>query len=644
MQGTLLNDRYRLDKLIGEGGMARVYLGRDLVLDREVAVKVLRDQYAADENFLKRFAREGQIAAGMTHPNIVSIYDVGHDGPSHYIVMEFVRGPNLKELIHRQGPFSIDGAVFIISQVASALDYAHQRGLVHRDIKPQNILVDRDGNAKVVDFGIAKGPRDQNLTEAGTGMGTVHYVSPEQARGGEVGPSSDLYSTGVVLYEMLTQQLPFDADTPVGIAMHHVSTPPQPPSAFNPDIPPQIDQIVLKAMAKDPADRFSSGAALEQALRYWDDPQFSPVAARQSPSTAGDRTEVSPRPGAGQQRTPPPPGRRRQRARRPPPPPPPQSAGLGCGTWLIGIILLLLIVAAVLALLQFGPELFESASESDPTPTVTAEQTVTEPAGEPPTATEEPSPTEEATPTATVPPPTPSPTVTVAPTATAPPPTATPPETFPAPALLNATLEEAQNAVGDRWTLDVQREFNTDVPAGVIFDQDPASGTPLELGQTITVWVSRGPEAVEIPDVSGMPAQAAIAQLEELGFTTSTTEEPSPGVAAGRVVRTEPSGSAAPGSEILVVVSAGDLVVVPDLRGTSVVAATNQLESQGIVVTNVIGRDCDYVTNNLGLDCEQLSSGSVLAIQGVDSNVSWGDSVPRGTEVNLIYFEPTSSP
>ena len=212
-QESILNGRYRLTQTIGEGGMAVVYLGRDLLLNREVAVKVLRDQFASDEVFLERFRREGQIAAGMTHPNIVSVYDVGNDGDYHYIVMEHIRGPNLKELIYQQGPFSVDGAVFIVSQVASALDYAHQRGLVHRDIKPQNILVDRDGNAKVVDFGIAKGMRDPGLTETGTGMGTVHYVSPEQARGLEIGPASDLYSTGVVLFEMLTKRLPFDGET-----------------------------------------------------------------------------------------------------------------------------------------------------------------------------------------------------------------------------------------------------------------------------------------------------------------------------------------------------------------------------------------------------------------------------------------------
>ncbi len=632
MQGTLLNERYRIDRLIGEGGMARVYLGRDLVLDREVAIKILRDQYAADENFLKRFAREGQIAAGMTHPNIVSIYDVGHDGPNHFLVMEFVRGPNLKELIHRQGPFSIEGAVFIISQVASALDYAHQRGLVHRDIKPQNILVDRDGNAKVADFGIAKGPRDQNLTETGTGMGTVHYVSPEQARGGEIGPSSDLYSTGVVLFEMLTKELPFDADTPVGVAMQQVSAEPPRPSSINPNIPPQIDQIVLKALAKDPASRYSSGAALEQALRYWNDPQFAPstTAANPTLNPAARGTASSP-----SQRSRPQPSRKRRQTRRTtPPPPPPQSAGVGCGSWLIGILLLIVIVGTIIGLLQYGPELFEGANQEDPTATPTEELALE------PTATTDFEPTATPTEPPTV---TPAPTETPLPTET-PEPTATVPETFPTPSLVNATVEEAQTAVADRWELTVIEEFNNNVEAGIIYQQDPEAGVEIELGTPITVWVSKGPELVSIPDLTGKNAQAAINQLESAGFDVSTTEEPSSEISSGRVIRTEPSGSAPSGSQVTVVVSQGDVTTIPDLRGESVISATGELVSIGVVVSNVIGRTCDYVGNQLGLDCDQFTSGDVIDIQGVNSDVTWGDAVEPGTIVNLIYLEQLSTP
>ncbi|MGH9176110.1 MAG: protein kinase domain-containing protein, partial [Vicinamibacterales bacterium] len=340
-----------------------------------MAVKVLRIQYATDQNFLRRFEREAQSAAGFSHPNIVNVYDVGTDGDQHYIVMEYIRGPSLKDLIRRQGPFSVDGAIFIIGQVASALDYAHQRGLIHRDIKPQNILVDREGNAKVVDFGIAKGMRDVNLTEAGTGMGTVHYVSPEQAQGDPAGPGSDLYSTGVVLFEMLTKRLPFEADTPVGVAMQHVNTPPPPPSTFNPKIPSAVDAIVLRALSKDPDDRYPSGNALAMALRRWDVPATGRVPYPDRPARpvpAGNASQPPPRIRTGppplptqrggqrprpagngnQQRTgqmrtvPPavPPVRGGSRARAAYPAYPPSRIDeranrddLGCVTWLIGV-------------------------------------------------------------------------------------------------------------------------------------------------------------------------------------------------------------------------------------------------------------------------------------------------------------------
>ncbi len=271
MQPRTLNGRYRLDDLIGEGGMAVVYRGYDLILGRVVAVKLLRAQFVSDENFLLRFTREAQSAAKLSHPHIANVYDVGHDGDTHYIVMENVNGPNLKDLIRRQGPFTVDGAAFILRQMAEALDTAHRHGLVHRDIKPQNILVDEAGQVKVVDFGIAKGLSDANLTEAGTGMGTVHYVSPEQARGERATPASDIYSTGVVLYEMLTKELPFDADTPVGVAMQHVSAPPPSPIEFNPSIPPEVDAIVLRALAKNPEDRFPTAMALAVALEHWEE-------------------------------------------------------------------------------------------------------------------------------------------------------------------------------------------------------------------------------------------------------------------------------------------------------------------------------------------------------------------------------------
>ncbi|HVX30756.1 MAG TPA: protein kinase, partial [Nitrolancea sp.] len=328
--------------------MAVVYRGYDLVLGRVVAIKLLREQFGSDQNFLLRFNREAQSAARLTHPNIANVYDVGHDRDTHYIVMEFVNGPNLKDLIRRQGPFTVDGAAFILRQVADALDAAHRHGLVHRDVKPQNILVDENGQAKVVDFGIAKGLSDSNLTEAGTGMGTVHYVSPEQARGERATPASDIYATGIVLYEMLTKQLPFDADTPVGVAMQHVSAVPPSPREFNPSIPPQVEDIVMRALAKDPNDRYPTASALAAALDHWEDAPNEVQATRVLAGAAGGAARGA-RPrnaaaaaggyGAGRGGT--------RTAPRPHPREQPFRDDVGCVTWLIGSAILIGLVGLV---------------------------------------------------------------------------------------------------------------------------------------------------------------------------------------------------------------------------------------------------------------------------------------------------------
>jgi serine/threonine-protein kinase len=264
---TLLNDRYRLLKLVGEGGMASVYRARDTRLGRTVAVKALHPQFARDEAFLQRFQQEAEFAASLgAHPNIVAIYDIGQDGPWHYIVMEFVEGRTLKELIRERAPFEAPEAFAIGQQVASALDFAHRRGLVHRDVKPQNIIVTPDGLAKVTDFGIARGASASQLTRTGMVIGTVHYFSPEQAQGKPATPASDIYSLGIILYETLTSHLPFDAETPIGIAMQHVHSEPPSPWDYNPHLPARAVATVMRALEKDPERRYRDAAEFASAL------------------------------------------------------------------------------------------------------------------------------------------------------------------------------------------------------------------------------------------------------------------------------------------------------------------------------------------------------------------------------------------
>ena len=262
-----LNNRYELVAKIGDGGMAVVFKALDRKLNRTVAVKVLRESYASDPQFLARFTREAQSAASLTHPNIVSVYDVGQDGDVHYIVMEYIEGQNLKEVITEYAPLPTQLAIEYAIQMCNALGYAHSKGLIHRDVKPQNMLIDRGGQIKVADFGIAKGLGDVTLTQSGFTLGTVHYFSPEQAQGKPALPQSDLYSIGVVLYEMLTGRIPFESDNPLALALKHIEEAPTSPRKYNPAIPPALEQLILKALAKQPAQRYPNAAAFAQALK-----------------------------------------------------------------------------------------------------------------------------------------------------------------------------------------------------------------------------------------------------------------------------------------------------------------------------------------------------------------------------------------
>ncbi|HZG36638.1 MAG TPA: Stk1 family PASTA domain-containing Ser/Thr kinase [Gaiellaceae bacterium] len=262
---TLFDERYRIVRKLGAGGMANVYLAEDQELGRRVAIKVLDDRHASDDQFVERFRREAQNAAGLSHPNIVSVYDRGEAEGSYYIAMEYVEGRTLKELIVARGPSPIGIAIDYTRQILSALKFAHRNGIVHRDIKPHNVIVDGDGRVKVMDFGIARAGASQ-MTEAGSIIGTAQYLSPEQARGAVVDQGSDLYSTGIVLYELLTGSVPFSGDTPVEIAMKHLSQPPEPPSARRPEIPRDLDYVVLRALAKDPAERYRTASEMDADL------------------------------------------------------------------------------------------------------------------------------------------------------------------------------------------------------------------------------------------------------------------------------------------------------------------------------------------------------------------------------------------
>jgi len=265
-ESLLLNNRYRLLAVIGEGGMATVCRAQDIMLGRTVAVKVLHERRAKDEAFLARFYREAQAAANLDHPNIVSVYDIGQDGNRHYIVMEYVEGRNLKELILESAPFPIERALTIAIQICAAVGAAHKAGLIHCDVKPQNVLVAPDGRLKVTDFGIARALTSTPMVEGGDVWGTPDYLSPEQAAGKGLGPPSDVYSIGVVMYEMLTGRLPFEAESGVALALKHLREEPTPVNELNPRVPPGLARIVHKVLAKEPSARYRTASQLAQIL------------------------------------------------------------------------------------------------------------------------------------------------------------------------------------------------------------------------------------------------------------------------------------------------------------------------------------------------------------------------------------------
>src|ERR1700675_184724 len=336
---TLFDGRYQILRKLGAGGMANVYLAEDQELGRRVAIKILNDRHANDEQFVERFRREAKNAAALSHPNIVSIYDRGEAEGTYYIAMEYLNGRPLKELLLSRGDAPIAVVVEYTRQILSALRFAHRHGIVHRDIKPHNVLVDGEGRLKVTDFGIARAGVSQ-MTEAGAIIGTAQYLSPEQARGAPVDQTSDLYSTGIVLFELLTGEVPFTGDSPVEIAMKHLAEVPPKPSELRPEIPDDLDLVVVRALAKEPADRYQSAAAMDADLETV--ARGGRVAAETADAATmvltGDRDATA----------------MTQVVRRGPPPQyEPPSRGRPLWPWLLG-------VGAVLALLVGGWFLYNS--------------------------------------------------------------------------------------------------------------------------------------------------------------------------------------------------------------------------------------------------------------------------------------------
>ncbi len=590
MQKRILNHRYELERKIGEGGMARVYLGRDLRLNRRVAIKVLHEHYASDMTFLQRFHHEAQAAAGLRHPCIVNVYDVGQDGDIHYIVMEYVEGSDLKSLLLRNGPLPIEQAVAIAEQVAEGLEAAHRMGMIHRDVKPQNILVSPSGEVKITDFGIAKSSLSTALTETGVTFGTADYLSPEQARGLSATPRSDIYALGVTLYEMLTGRLPFTGENAVAVAMQHVSVDPPPPRMFNAQIPPRLEELVLAALSKNPDERPASAREFAQMLRTYRLASQEATIVRPAPRPP------QPRPVAGVAAA----AAANAPARTPLPPPrspvvtqaPPAGGGRDLGVFLLGMMFIGLILGVVyLAATGTFDNLFQSGSGTRPPPIVLPEPTAE------PTATPE-------------------------------------PQMAIVPDVIGLDERSAIAAIENAGLLpyaELPRASDV-VSAGLVFDQFPPATTVVTASTVVTYVVSTGPEAIPLPDVVTMRGIDAEFQLRGLGFQVQVVSAPDR-LSAGFVFRTDPPAGTPlrRGDPVTIFVSIGDKVRMPEVTGLAEEEAIRRIESAGLSWSYSDYQGCD----KLGDLCDRYAPGVV-----VSSIPRGGDLVDRGSPVTLGVRAP----
>jgi beta-lactam-binding protein with PASTA domain/predicted Ser/Thr protein kinase len=589
---TLFDGRYRIVRKLGSGGMANVYLAEDEELGRRVAIKILNDRYANDDSFIERFRREAKSAASLSHPNIVSIYDRGEAEGTYYIAMEVIEGRSLKELILTRGPLPIAEAVHYARQILQALRFAHRHGIIHRDIKPHNNLIGEQG-LKVTDFGIARyGP--SQMTEAGSIMGTAQYLSPEQARGAPVTASSDLYSVGIVLYEMLTGRVPFTGDSAIEIAMKHLNDWPKPPSKIRPEIPEEIDQIVLRALAKAPEDRYQSAEEFIEDLERVEaglpvSPETSEAAtalltvAPIGASTevlSGDATRVSgPRPYAPPRRPPTPPVYPRYEE--------PPAKRRRIGPWLL--VLALLAAAALAGWYVYTQIQDQLADSTVPVPLVeglrqdNAEAIIEEAglvvkviegaddevrAGF--VADQDPEAGTEISDGGQV-------TLFVS----------TGPRKTTVPDVVGLKYDDAVKLLRDAGLDWSRRDVFSDRRSGRVVGQDPQSGEEVVEGTTVLLRVSKGAKEVTVPNVLDQTEASARAELENAGFDVQASTAPSDETPEGLVISQTPAPGekAAKGSTVQIVLSTGpDTVTVPNVEGQEENSAKEELEDAGFEV------------------------------------------------------------
>ncbi|HKY24252.1 MAG TPA: Stk1 family PASTA domain-containing Ser/Thr kinase [Gaiella sp.] len=621
-RGTIFAGRYRLERKLGSGGMADVWLAEDQELGRKVAIKMLHERYANDVQFVERFRREATHAAGLSHPNVVSIYDRGEAEGSYFIVMEYVEGRTLKELIVTRGPCPVPVAVSYTRQVLAALRYAHRNGIVHRDIKPHNVLVDHEGRVNVADFGIARAGSSQ-MTEAGSIIGTAQYLSPEQARGAPVDESSDLYSTGIVLYELLTGKVPFTGETPVEIAMKHLQQVPEAPSTIRPEIPRDLDLVVLRALAKEPAERYRTAKEMDRDLELvgrgeavGPETEEAATMVLRGETTAATAVAAGRPPTYG--------GDERYRSydgevRR----------GRAWWPWLLAL-------GAAIAIGIGGWLLYDNLQDeldaNDPVVVdnyegILEELAVTQiradgfvpnvirlPNGEVEAKyvfEQEPSPGTGLPKESIV-------TIRVS----------TGKKKIAVPSLVGKSRDTAVAELTSAGLDADVREVPSDRTPGVVTAQDPKPGTVLVEGSSVRINVSKGPKPVAVPNVVGSSYEVAAAQLQLAGFTVGrvVVESDRP---AGEVVDQTPPGNstASRGAPVTLSVSQGpQTVTVPDVSLQDVAGARTTLRAAGFRVS-VVRQETDDEAMD-GLVISQDPAGGSEAEPDAVVTLTVGEFVP----------------
>jgi eukaryotic-like serine/threonine-protein kinase len=560
-KGTVVDERYRLDRKIGTGGMADVWLAEDTELDRQVAIKILHDKYAQDSEFVQRFQREAQAAAGLQHPNVVGIFDRGDFDGTYFIAMEYVDGPSLKDLV--KGGMDPKDAINFTRQILNAARFAHRKGIVHRDLKPQNVLIDDEGRARVADFGIARAGENSDITATGSVMGTAQYISPEQAQGKPTTPRSDIYSIGVILYEELTGRVPFEGDSAVAVALKQVSEAPRRPSAINPNVPPALDAVVMRALAKDPDARFRDAdaflKALDAAEKAPDTPRAQDTAAYAAVSPEGE-TDI---PGAVVV-----PYDEEERRRR--------------WSWLV----VALLVAGVAALVAFaltrpshvaipdviGKDVTEAERILDNQGLKWSIHTVPSFAPRNQVVEQDPIPTDRGGGKAEE-----GSSVTLS--------VSQGPAVVAVPDVANLAEKDAKNRLEKAgFRVNVEQRFSKAVHKGLAIGTEPAVGTQLSTATPVTLLISRGANTVTVPGVTGLDDQAALAALQNAGLSGVEVQRDST-EPQGKVLSQSPlAGKQVPrGTQVTIFASTG-AISVPDVVGQDRKTAVTALKRAGFTV------------------------------------------------------------